>query len=223
MTPARFGGLTGQPIASQSQAWKVFIRPIPAVEIERGAWCGLVLSFSTDLDPLWLQGSTSGGTVFCVALDPGPLRLSEDIDVDGDALLVVIPLSGALDPDALEAAGEDVSVEADDPDAVYWASDIPADASLWLDEDGDAMVGEGDVRASEGASAAYQESAGCGCASGGGASWGWSAAILALAARQKRRGITLLFRIIHATLFRCTAQIFPTSISSPASLKRPLP
>ena len=31
MAPTRFRGLTERPIASQSQAWKVFIRPIPFV------------------------------------------------------------------------------------------------------------------------------------------------------------------------------------------------
>lgn len=158
--------------------------------IDGGAWCGLVLSFSDALDPLWLEGDTDGGTRFRVALDPGPLRLSEHVEVDGDALLVVIPLGGALDPGQLEEAGEDVEIEADDPRAEAWASGLSAGASVWVDEDRDAEVGEGDVAAGDEPASAYGQSSGC--ATGGGAArWAWAAALLALAARARRDPIVL--------------------------------
>ena len=160
-----------------------------AVEVQGGSWCGLALSFSTELDPLALEGSTSGGTVFRVALDPGPLQLSADFEVDATELLLEIPLGEALDPATLESMGEDVMLNADDPQAVSWASGIGAASDLWEDLDGDDAIGAGDARFSDGAATAMDSnSAGCGCASGGHglgrAGWGLA---LALALARRRR------------------------------------
>ena len=155
--------------------------------IDGGSWCGLVLSYSTELDPLFFEGSTSGGTRFHVALDLGPLTLQDRFSVDGDALLLQISLDGALDPDALEAAGEEVEIGAEDAQAQAWAGAVAEGSQLWVDLDEDVAIGPDDERAdSQGyASAMDSESAGCGCAgASGGGGWGL---LLALAMIGRRR------------------------------------
>lgn len=159
-----------------------------AVAVDGGAWCGLVLSFATDADPLLLEGSTSGGTVFQVALDPGPLTLGENFDVDATELLVEIPLQDTLDPATLEAAGAEVVLAADDPVAVAWASAVASGPQLYEDVDGDVNIGAADLAFDEGsASAMDASSAGCGCTSGGRGAGAWGLGLLAAALWRRRR------------------------------------
>ena len=159
-----------------------------AIDLPGGEWCGLILDFLTDTDPLLLLGQTDGGTSFSVALDPGPLSLADDLTIDGDGLLLALSLAGTLDAATLEEEGDDVQIAADDEQALSWADTLAGRSRLWVDEDGDIAVDAGDQLVDSQAEAAYSNSAGCGCATGGrGGAWPVLLALAALGLRRANR------------------------------------
>lgn len=155
------------------------------IELPGGAWCGLILDFQADTDPLLLLGETDGGTTFSVALDPGSLSLTDNFNIDEDELLLALSLAGTLDAADLEEQGEDVQIAADDETARGWADTLADHTRLWVDVDGDLDVDAGDLLINS-QDAAYSASSGCGCASGG--RGGWLGAALGLLLLLRRRG-----------------------------------
>ena len=115
------------------------------VPLPRGRWCSGLLT----LDPrtsgqVVIGGTTDGGTRFSVALNPGALRLPDDVVVDGTEWLLVMSLADSLDVLALEARGSNVEVTADDPDAIAWALALDGAATLFEDGDRDGVLSDAD-------------------------------------------------------------------------------
>lgn len=183
-----------QPVAVDD-VWSALEGTADGGEVPGGPWCGLTLSFSSDPEALYLEGETDGGTAFDVALDLSPLTFSGSFFMDGDALLLSLSLSGTLDAEALEAEGDEVSIDAEDERSVAWASDLRAHSELWQDLDEDQAVGDADqeIQASgDGAYALSDTSAGCGCSSGGrrGGWLGLLGLLLILRGRARPQGAT---------------------------------
>jgi len=143
--------------------------------VPAGRWCGIAVG----IERLLLEGETAGGTAFSVALTPPALALEGALTIDGDHLLLTVPI--VLEADALEALGEDVAVPEEDPLAVAWAEDTTAGAWFWFDVDNDGLLSDGDVGLEEGpvsAGALASEDAESGCSAAGRRGAGVPAALL---------------------------------------------
>jgi uncharacterized protein (TIGR03382 family) len=147
-----------------------------------GEWCALEL----DLGPVQVEGRTDGGTTFTVELLPEPVAVEREFAVDGQTLLLSVPL--ALDAAALEALGPDVEVSAEEPLALDLADGV-AGADLWVDVDGDHEIGEGDVLAAldDTGLPAAPERCGCGAGTRQGPEFAASLALAAVLLRRRRR------------------------------------
>jgi len=156
-----------------------------------GTWCGL----EVELAGLLLEGTTDGGTTFQVELEPEPLVFDQEFHVDGEELLVGLPL--VVSATDLEELGDDVQLPADDDLSLEWAEESRAGSDLWADRDGDGLVGDADDRVADGAlpvpvdtghgsPTTAGDMAGCGCTSGG-LAVGWLALVPVVAIGRQRR------------------------------------
>ncbi len=153
------------------------------IEVEVGSYCGVV----AEIDSLTLAGETTGGTTFTALLEPDDLVLTEPFVVDGHALLLGVPLE--VDAEALEALGDEVDLEPDDPVAEDLAQDLSSGVGLVQDVDESGTIGEEDGPMEDaGGTAAYDasESGGCGCGAGAGAT-GWLWLLPLWLSRRRRR------------------------------------
>jgi len=107
-------------------------------ELPAGSWCGIAV----ELESLVLEGETDGGTRFSVAMRPEAFAIETALTVDGDHLLIEVPV--VLEAAALEALGEDVALDPEDPLAEAWTDETSAGAWFWYDEDRDGLISDGD-------------------------------------------------------------------------------
>ncbi len=108
--------------------------PTWPIDVDGGSYCSVV----AELDGLVLVGTTDGGTSFEVSLAPDDLVVEQDFVVDGDDLLLAVPL--AVDAAALEAIGEDVQIASGDEEAEAIAQEISSGVILGVDTDGDGQI-----------------------------------------------------------------------------------
>lgn len=157
------------------------------VRIPTGRWDRMELVLATD--GLRLRGEIEGGVDFDVTLDAQVLTIEGPIVVEpGDNLLIAVPLSDAVDLDAIEYHGtHTVLVHADDPAAQHWADALADATQLWRDLDDDGVPSPGD-RQLGGPLQLHAMSHGVqgGCATGAGGAAMWLALLGAGLVRRRR-------------------------------------
>lgn len=151
--------------------------PGDGVEVPGGRYCGAVVGLEErSAGALEVAGRTAAGTTFTLAANPEPLRVLDPFEVDGDELLLVLPLADALDAAELDALGSGAAIAPGDPVATS-ASQAAVDASaVYEDVDANGLLSEPDRRLTSPlldtglgqpmAADAGTADAGCGCASG---------------------------------------------------------
>ena len=103
------------------------------VPVPGGQWCGIAVLWS---GTLVLEGVTDGGTTFDITLTPAEIELWGSFAVDGNDLVLQLPLLEFINAAELEALGDDVSIAPDDALGIEWADELAADAVLvegWTD------------------------------------------------------------------------------------------
>lgn len=152
-----------------------------------GEWCRLEVLPA----PLLLEGETAGGTTFSITLAPS-LAVVGPFVVDGGRLLLELPLAEVLDPEALEALGEDVVLAPEDPAADALEVQLAEEVSLYQDVDQDGTASPEEpvlaVAGDNDAAPAPHDEAACGC---GGRTptpaWGLAAFLLLVLGRRRTR------------------------------------
>lgn len=141
---------------------------VAPIEVPGGTWCGLALRLAS---PVVVEGRTTAGTTFSLEVALPALGASGRFLVDGQALLLELPLP--LSATALDALGPTVVQGVDDPLAVQLAADVLAGTALWSDDDGDGVLSLPDRRVLAPVAfetglpmAAMADQAGCGCGHG---------------------------------------------------------
>ncbi len=143
--------------------------PTWPVQVEAGEYCSVV----AELDGLDIAGVTTDGTGFGFAMSPDDLVLEQGFQVDGDQLLVGVPLPvDAALIEELGGEGEEVDFGGDDQEAQDLAQDVSSGATLGRDTDGDGQIDSDPVSVAPGESteatgtSADSASSGCQSASG---------------------------------------------------------
>jgi len=170
------------------------------IEMPGGSWCGALLTLDPAADgQVVLGGSTTGGTDFAIAMDPGSLPVHEDFLVDGNELLLVVSLGDVLDVAEIESRGATADIPADDAAAVGWSDLLSDRTGLYEDRDGNGVLTDADdfVAGAIGpgsdtgpfgdaamAADAEASAGGCSCQTGSGWSWLWLLLPLVLRRRE---------------------------------------
>lgn len=140
--------------------------PTWPIQVDAGEYCSVV----AELASLRLVGTTAGGTSFDVTLAPDDLVVEQGFLVDGDELLVGVPL--VVDAEVLEGLGDDVELAQDDPEAEALAQDVSSGVTLGRDTDGDGVIdaalqGLADPESGSESGQATTDGGSAGCVSGG--------------------------------------------------------